>query len=364
MHALLVLVAAFAQDSSLLTRQLGSDDVAVREEATHALIELGEACLTAIEPARHSPDPEVAARAEHIRMEVFLCGLDADRLDLVRRREVRREVLVDPDGFESQAMTCAKEDVPYLLSLIREEGVDRRILATALRKLSLARLDDRERAQLVAILSPILPTSSLDGASTLSWRGVLLWIELDRHDALPWSETDRANIRAGWDRMATSWDAELRKRFATELSQAKNAAALEVLERMAADPSARVAMSAMLSMRNRHSPPSLDQWRGLFLRSKDDWGPRLRAAEGMAQCGEPEGLRYLFGVFEDGSPEEQGGATQLLLPLVGLPELDHYGGWGDPEADYRRSREQLLDWWSDHGETAQWDAEKGIYLEK
>ena len=134
---------------------------------------------------------------------------------------------------------------------------------------------------------------------------------------------------------------------------------------MANDSNTQVAMGAMISMGARHAPPSFDQWRGLFLRSGDDWGPRLRAAEGMAQFGEAEGLRHLFQALESGTPEEQVGAWSLLPSLLGWPEWEWRSGGGfDHEEQYTEGRERLLAWWHEHSESMQWDAERACYRGK
>ncbi len=361
----LLLPVLLAQDAADLIRRLGDDDVAVREAASQALANMGEACFPALEIARHDSDPEVAARAVQVREAVAENIAIGGPIDPVLSREVFTVLRKSPYRLRSGGPWdfYGHRELPILLTALRDHAGDERILASVLWCLIQSPWEPMDRARLVTILSPILRGRGLDRISDWPPDHVPLWLHLDQLEPLPWTEDDRESIKEGWERMADGATDDRRVELAHALGRAKNDLADALLHRLAEDGNTRIAMFAMLSQRERNSPPTLEQWRGLYERAGPDWAARYRAAEGMAQHGDREGLDFLFQELVSG--EHWGAAVDLLLPLLGRPEIDcRCGGGYDPAVEVKRQRGELRGWRRDHAATARWDADKGYWVEK
>jgi hypothetical protein len=114
MSAFLLFLALQAQDIDRLIRDLGDDDLAVRDSASTKLVEAGAAAEEALQRATSSPDPEVAARAKEALRRIQLNR----RTAAVRARLPAKLLEEVPEILEPLA-SGTEEDLLQVIRLTR-----------------------------------------------------------------------------------------------------------------------------------------------------------------------------------------------------------------------------------------------------
>ncbi len=365
MPILPLLIALLAQDPSFHVHRLGDEDVAVREEATRALVEMGEGVLPLLDDARRSADPEVSARAEQIRIEILEIVPYGARLDPARMRLASLELDLVRGECSRGDWTPDPGDMPYFLALLDASCADLRSFRERIGVLGAVhahlpfQADDRVR--LAQICSRAIP--SLDSGSTGDTEPIVMEILecVSTFEPLPWTDDDVEGFRRAWTNLSESRDSTTRERVARLLSHVPYHLAESLLAKLASDPNGCVAYAALSVVGEQHPEAAQAGWRALFERTVNI-DTRRRIAGAASMCGDRDSLVFLFEQLQSDDPQAHRCATwQLMGPLGVPPPYDEIRAEGSSGRVIRDMRGKLLDSWVGILDGLRWDPETRVW---